>query len=66
VLGEAVRVDEVVTEVGSGVNGRRPQLIRLLGDSEVRMVVVGHGRRVVVVESLAIQRVIWCTTWSRY
>ena len=30
--GQGLSVDEVVTEVGSGLNGRRPRLRRLLSD----------------------------------
>ncbi len=36
---------EVVTEVGSGVNGRRPRLRRLLADPAVTMIVVEHRDR---------------------
>ena len=32
-------VEEVVTEVGSGLNGRRPKLQRLLGDPQVTVLV---------------------------
>jgi hypothetical protein len=38
-------VDEVVTEVGSGMSGRRPQLARLLSDPEVGTIVVEHRDR---------------------
>src|ERR1700716_3206072 len=41
----AVRVDEVVTEVGSGMNGRRPQLARVVGAPEVGTMVVEHRDR---------------------
>jgi putative resolvase len=34
-----------VGEVGSGVNGRRPRLARLLGDPEVATIVVEHRER---------------------
>lgn len=40
-----IRVDEVVSEVGSGMNGRRTKLARLLRDREVRMIVVEHRDR---------------------
>jgi putative resolvase len=43
---QGVRVDEVVSEVGSGVNGRRPRPARLLGDPEVQTIVVEHRDRV--------------------
>jgi len=38
-------VDEVVTEVGSGLNGRRPRLARLLADAQVATIVVEHRDR---------------------
>jgi len=40
-----VHVDGVVTEIGSGVNGKRRKLIRLLRDSSVGLVVVEHRDR---------------------
>jgi putative resolvase len=38
-------VDQVVTEVGSGVGGRRPKLARLLADAQVATIVVEHRDR---------------------
>jgi putative resolvase len=38
-------VDEVVTEVGSGLNAKRPRLARLLADGEVAQIVVEHRDR---------------------
>jgi len=38
-------VDRVVTEVGSGMNGRRRKLARLLSDASVSTIVVEHGDR---------------------
>jgi putative resolvase len=38
-------VEEVVTEVGSGLNGRRPRLARLLADAQVATIVVEHRDR---------------------
>ena len=38
-------VDQVVTEVGSGLNGRRPRLARLLADAQVATIVVEHRDR---------------------
>ena len=38
-------VDEVVTEVGSGMNATRPRLARLLADGEVARIVVEHRDR---------------------
>jgi putative resolvase len=40
-----VSVAEVVTEVGSAMNDRRPKLKRLLADPKVRMIVVEHQDR---------------------
>lgn len=38
-------VDEVVTEVGSGLNAKRPRLARLLADGDVARIVVEHRDR---------------------
>jgi putative resolvase len=38
--GQRLTVDQVVTEVGSGVDGRRPKLARLLADPQVTTIVV--------------------------
>ena len=38
-------VDEVVTEVGSGLNAKRPRLARLLADASVTRIVVEHRDR---------------------
>ncbi len=43
--GQGVTVAEVVTEVGSGLNGGRPKLRRLLADPRVTMIVVEHRDR---------------------
>jgi putative resolvase len=43
--GNGIGVAEVVTEVGSGLNGRRPKLARLLADPTVTMIVVEHRDR---------------------
>lgn len=40
-----LRVDEVVTEVGSGLNGKRKKLSRLLSDPDVTTIVVEHRDR---------------------
>jgi putative resolvase len=42
---QRLAVDQVVTEVGSGVNGRRPKLARLLADPTVTTIVVEHRDR---------------------
>jgi putative resolvase len=42
---ERLTVDQVVTEVGSGLNGRRPKLARLLADPQVATIVVEHRDR---------------------
>lgn len=38
-------VTDVVTEVGSGLNGKRPRLARLLADASVEVIVVEHRDR---------------------
>jgi putative resolvase len=43
--GQGVAVAEVVTEVGSGLNGKRPKLKRLLADPTVAVIVVEHRDR---------------------
>jgi putative resolvase len=43
--GQQLAVDQVVTEVGSGLNGRRPRLARLLADPTVTTIVVEHRDR---------------------
>jgi putative resolvase len=42
---QQVAVDQVVTEVGSALNGRRPKLARLLADPQVTTIVVEHRDR---------------------
>jgi putative resolvase len=42
---QGVTVAEVVTEVGSGVNGRRPRLRRVLADPRAATIVVEHPDR---------------------
>ena len=39
------RVDEIVTEVGSGLNGKRPKFKRLLADQKVTPIIVEHRDR---------------------
>ena len=39
------RVGRVVTEVGSGLNGKRPKLRRMLSDPDARVIVVEHRDR---------------------
>jgi putative resolvase len=43
--GQGVAVAEVVTEVGSGLNGKRPKLKRLLADPQTTVIVVEHRNR---------------------
>ena len=40
-------IDEVITEVGSGLNAKRPRLARLLADASVTRIVVEHRDRLV-------------------
>ena len=42
---QGITVAEVVTEVGSGLNGRRPKLRRVLADPRAAMIVVEHRDR---------------------
>jgi putative resolvase len=42
---QGVTVAEVVTEVGSGLNGRRPKLRRVLADPRAAMIAVEHRDR---------------------
>ena len=42
---QGVTVAEVVTEVGSGLNGRRPKLRRVLADPRAAMIVAEHRDR---------------------
>jgi putative resolvase len=43
--GQQVAIDQMVTEVGSGMVGRRPKLARLLADPQVTTIVVEHRDR---------------------
>ncbi|EGQ64367.1 transposon resolvase, partial [Acidithiobacillus sp. GGI-221] len=43
--GRGFSVSETVTEVGSGMNGHRKKLLRLLGDRTVERIVVEHRDR---------------------
>jgi putative resolvase len=42
---QGLLVGQVVTEVGSGLNGKRPKLRRLLSDPDARVIVVEHRDR---------------------
>lgn len=44
---QGYRPDEVVKEVGSGLNGNRKKLRRLIGDHTVSVIVVEHRERLV-------------------
>ncbi len=43
--GQELSVAQVVTEVGSGLNGKRPKLRRVLSDPDAKVIVVGHRDR---------------------
>lgn len=43
--GRGLRIDRTVTEIGSGLNGRRTKLRKLLGDPKVSTIVVEHRDR---------------------
>ena len=40
-----IRLDDVVSEIASGLNDRRPKLRKLLGDPTVHTVIVEHRER---------------------
>ncbi|EIU74776.1 resolvase [Mycobacteroides abscessus 6G-1108] len=42
---QGLTVGQVVTEVGSGLNGKRPKLRRILSDSDAKVIVVEHRDR---------------------
>jgi putative resolvase len=42
---QGLSVDEVVTEVGSALNAKRPRLARLLADASVTRIIVEHRHR---------------------
>lgn len=44
-LDQELRVAQVVSEVGSGLNGKRPKLRRILSDPDARVIVVEHRDR---------------------
>jgi putative resolvase len=43
--GRSYSVAQVVTEVGSGLNGKRPELRRVLSDPDAKVIVVEHRDR---------------------
>ena len=43
--GQGLSVAQVVTEVGSGLNGKRPKLGRVLSDPDAKVIVVEHRDR---------------------
>ncbi|MGH3970001.1 MAG: IS607 family transposase [Mycobacterium sp.] len=43
--GQELSVAQVVTEVGSGLNGKRPKLRRILSDPDAKVIVVEHRDR---------------------
>ncbi|TEB07380.1 hypothetical protein Psch_00931 [Pelotomaculum schinkii] len=43
--GQGWEIGKAVTEIGSGLNGRRPKLMKLLSDPKVRVIVVEHRER---------------------
>ncbi|WP_067970537.1 IS607 family transposase [Mycolicibacter icosiumassiliensis] len=45
VRGRGLEVGQVVREVGSGLNGKRPKLQRILSDPDARVIVVEHRDR---------------------
>jgi len=45
VTSRGLRVSKTVTEIGSGLNGHRPKLKRLLSDSSVKLIAIEHKDR---------------------
>ena len=43
--GQRLEVEQVVCEVGSGLDGKRPKLRRVLSDPDARVIVVEHRDR---------------------
>jgi predicted site-specific integrase-resolvase len=39
------KIDKVVTEIGSALNGRRPKFLAFLGDSSITTILVEHRDR---------------------
>lgn len=44
-VGAGIRIDRTVTEIGSGLNGRRTRLRKVLADPKVSTIVVEHRDR---------------------
>jgi predicted site-specific integrase-resolvase len=42
---KGLKVGQTVTEIGSGLNGHRPKLLKLLSDAKVKIIVVEHRDR---------------------
>jgi putative resolvase len=40
-------IEEVITEIGSAMNGKRPKLLKLLRDQSVKIIVVEHRGRLI-------------------
>jgi putative resolvase len=45
VTGQGFTVSKTVTEIGSGLNGHRPKLMRLLRDSSIKIIAIEHKDR---------------------
>jgi len=43
--GQGFAVSKIITEIGSGLNGHRPKLMRLLSDSSIKIIAVEHKDR---------------------
>ncbi|MBM4251847.1 MAG: IS607 family transposase [Deltaproteobacteria bacterium] len=46
-VGRQLPVSAVITEVASGLNGRRPRLLKLLADPSIKFIIVEHRERLV-------------------
>ena len=40
-----ILVNDVITEIGSGLNGRRPKLVKLLANKAIKIILVEHAGR---------------------
>lgn len=54
-------IGKIVAEVGSGLNGRRPKLIRLLADPEVNTIIVEHRDRLARFGFEYIEAALWAS-----
>lgn len=46
-VGNKLLIEEVVTEIGSAMNGKRPKLLKLLRNQAIKVIVVEHRERLI-------------------